>query len=110
MYKTAIKHYDVESSNIESVGHSFPRRILEIKFKNGGTYRYKGVPRSEFKKLLMAQSKGKTFHQNIKYNYPYRKYRDVDGEKLRQEYQVLKKRKPSETLDEMVAAKTKEST
>ena len=110
MYKTAIRHYDVESSNIESIGHSYPRRILEIKFKNGGIYRYKGVPRTEFKKLLAAQSKGKAFHQDIKHNYPYRKYKDSDGEKLNQEYKILKKKKPSEILDEMVISKTKEST
>ena len=110
MDKIAIKHHIVESSNIESIGPSYPRRVLEIKFLNGGTYRYRGVPRSEFKKLLSAPSKGQAFHQNIKHNYPYRKYKNSDGEKLSEEYRVLKKKKPSEVLDEMVISKTKEST
>lgn len=109
MQKIAIKHHIVESSNIESVGHSYPRRILEVKFLNGSTYRYKGVPRNEFKRLLSADSKGKAFHQNIKYNYPYRKYKNSLGEKLSEEYRILKKKKPSEILDEMVLDKTKES-
>lgn len=109
MYKTAIKHYDVESSNIQSIGHSYPRKILEIKFRSGGTYRYKGVPRSEFKKLLSSQSKGSFFHHDIKYNYPYKKYKDSDGEKLDKEYSVLKRKKPSEALDELVIEKAKKN-
>ena len=110
MNKIAMRHHLVESSNIESIGHSYPRRILEIKFKNGGVYRYKGVPRIEFKKLLAAPSKGKAFHKDIKYNYPYKKYKDNDGEKVNQGYHVLPKKKPSELLDDMVILKTKEST
>ena len=110
MNKFAMRHHLVESSNIESIGHSYPRRILEIKFKNGGVYRYKGVPRTEFKKLLSAPSKGKAFYNDIKYNYPYKKYKDNDGEKVNQGYQVLLKKKPSELLDDMVILKTKEST
>lgn len=110
MNKTAIRHYDVESSNIQSIGHSYPRRILEIKFRNGGVYRYKGVPRNEFKRLLAAPSKGKAFHRDIKYNYPYKKYRDDDGERLNQEYRVLEKKRPSQLLDDLVILKAKENT
>ena len=109
MDKTAIKHYDVESSNIQSIGHSYPRKILEIKFRGGGTYRYKGVPRSEFKRLLLAESKGRLFNRDIKYNYPYKKYKDNDGERLDKGYTVLKRKRPSDILDELVEEKTKKN-
>ena len=39
---------------------------LALKFKNGGTYIYKGVPDATVKALAEAPSKGKYFSTNIK--------------------------------------------
>lgn len=107
MEKIAIKRRAVQSSNIRSIGHSFPRRLLEIEFNNGNVYRYKGVSHSDFKKLMDADSKGKEFHNNIRYGHMYRKYKDSEGNKLDEGYRILH-RKPSEVLDEMCIRKSLE--
>lgn len=39
---------------------------LALKFKNGGTYIYKGVPDTTYTALVEASSKGKYFATNIK--------------------------------------------
>ena len=74
--KIAMKRHEVESSNIKSIGHSFPRRLLEIEFNDGNIYRYKGVNHKTYRALMNAESKGREFHKNIKYSYPYKKYKD----------------------------------
>lgn len=62
----------VQSSNLDSVGYDEENNILIIKFRNG-TYKYFGVPKQIFLKLLNAPSKGKYHHDFIKNNYPYKK-------------------------------------
>lgn len=86
MEKQAFRRVPVESSMIKSVGHSFPRRMLEIEFKDGSVYRYKGVKKKAFEALLSSESKGKHFHQNIKAQYPYKKYQAKDGSKTGGDY------------------------
>ena len=108
MEKIAIKRHSVESSNIESIGHSFPRRLLEVEFKNGNVYRYKGVSHKDYKRLMDAESKGHEFNKSIKYDRPYKKYQNADGELTGDEYKVLHK-KASEILDEMCLMKQRES-
>ena len=88
MQKQAIHRSNVDSSMIKSVGHSFPRRMLEIEFKDGSVYRYQGVNKRVFKALLSADSKGKYFHSNIKAKYPYKKYQAKDGSKTGDEYHM----------------------
>ena len=62
--------------------------MLEIEFKDGSIYRYKGVKKKVFKGLLSSESKGKHFHQNIKTKYPYKKYQAEDGSKTGDEYHM----------------------
>jgi len=50
-------HIPIVSSNIISAGHEGD--VLEVTFKHGGTYEYKGVDKDEFNKLLSAPSAGK---------------------------------------------------
>lgn len=90
MEKQALKRIQVDSSMIKSVGHSFPRRMLEIEFKDGSVYRYKGVKKQIFKDMLHADSKGKYFHSMIKKNYPYKKYQAQDGEQVKEKYHMIK--------------------
>lgn len=60
----------VLSSNVCSIGYDCDSRILEIEFKGGSVYQYRGVPESIFTQLLNAASKGSFFHLNIKDSYP----------------------------------------
>ena len=62
----AIKHVDVESSNIQSLGYDEKNKILEVRFKGGGLYSYKDVPHSTYKALLSSKSIGSAFHALIK--------------------------------------------
>jgi superfamily II DNA or RNA helicase len=63
----------VKSSNVESVGYDPKKTILQVRFKNGGTYQYKGVPKSIHADMLGADSKGKFFHQNVRGQFPHMK-------------------------------------
>lgn len=63
----------VSSSNLASAGYDSESRILEIKFHNGGVYRYTGVPPEEYKGLMGASSHGKYFAANIRGKYAYKK-------------------------------------
>ena len=63
--------YEVESSNIGSIGYDPDNAILVINFKNGGaTYEYYDVPQHVFDELLAAESKGRYANSNI-----YKAYR-----------------------------------
>jgi len=56
----------VESSNLESVGYEDSQNELYVEFKHGGTYKYLNVDKGIYDNLLIAESKGKFFDQNIK--------------------------------------------
>jgi len=56
----------VQSSNVESIGYDNTQNILYIEFKHGGKYKYLNVDRYIYDNLLVADSKGKFFDQNIK--------------------------------------------
>ena len=68
--------YNVQSSNIESVGYNPESKELLVCFKNGYDYRYYGVPIEEFQELLAAGSKGKYLNAHIKDKYRYKKVGD----------------------------------
>lgn len=61
----------VVSSNIESIG--WDDSVLEVEFHSGDVYRYFGVGRHLFIRLMSARSKGEFLHQHVKGNYPYGK-------------------------------------
>jgi hypothetical protein len=63
--------HKVKSSNIEEIGHE--GKTLTVKFTNGGTYEYDGVPADMLHKILTAESPGTFFHQNIKGKFPHAK-------------------------------------
>jgi len=63
----------VGSSNIASVGYDAPERVLEVEFKKGGVYRYKGVSQNTHDGLMAAESKGKYFYANIRNVYEWEK-------------------------------------
>jgi len=59
----------VSSSNISAVGYE--NEIVYVRFLNGSTYMYKGVPDFEFENLKNAPSVGSYFNRNFKNVYPY---------------------------------------
>lgn len=59
----------VDSSNIESIGYDAGSKILEVEFKNGGIYQYKGIPQKIYNELMEADSVGSFLHRLIKNVY-----------------------------------------
>lgn len=54
----------VKSSNIEAVGHEGD--TLYVRFKNSGTYAYKGVDAAKHQALIGADSVGKYLAEHIR--------------------------------------------
>jgi hypothetical protein len=63
----------VDSSNIASIGHDTESETLEIEFNNGSIYQYFDVPEQVYDDMMMADSKGRFLHLNIKGNFRYSK-------------------------------------
>lgn len=58
----------VKSSSISHVGYNTARKILFVRFNNGGVYAYRNVPEDQHKLLLEseADSLGKHFQKVIR--------------------------------------------
>ena len=61
----------VDSEMLIAAGYDKRSRILEVIFRTGETYRYKGVPSSRYEGLMSADSKGKYMHRHIIGHYDY---------------------------------------
>jgi hypothetical protein len=68
-----MKLQPVESSMLVAAGYDPQTRTLEVIFKEGGRYRYREVPQSEYEALLQAQSKGRYMQSYIIGHFPYEK-------------------------------------
>ena len=66
-----MKRIPVRSSVIRSVGYDSKNSTLEVEFMTRLVYHYLQVPRTKFKALLEASSKGRYFNYNIKDRYPF---------------------------------------
>jgi hypothetical protein len=64
-----MRRVPVESSCIDSVGYD--TEVLEVRFDNGGIYRYFEVPAQLYRQLLAAESKGRFFNHHIRDDYGY---------------------------------------
>jgi len=56
----------VDSSNIESIGFDAGSSVLEVEFKGGSVYQYKGIPQGVYNELMEADSAGSFIHRRIK--------------------------------------------
>ena len=56
----------VQSSNVAAVRYHVGESQMEIRFLNGGTYRYSSVPETTFLAFLNAPSKGRYLARVIK--------------------------------------------
>lgn len=59
----------LNSSAIEAVGYDAASRRMHIKFREGGTYTFCGVPQSIFEGLTSAASAGQFYNQYIRDRY-----------------------------------------
>ena len=75
-----MRRYEVQSTNIQSVGYDMPSHTLEIQFHSGGLYHYYQVPDWIFSSLLKSGSKGRFFHRVIRNRFEYRKVDEWGGE------------------------------
>ena len=66
-----MKLRHVVSEMLIAAGYDRRSRILEVIFRTGETYRYKGVPSSRYEGLMSADSKGKYMHRHIIGHYDY---------------------------------------
>lgn len=60
-----------ESSSIAAFAYEVEDLMLFVRFKNGRTYRYVGVPTSVFEAFADADSKGTFFNARIQGRYSY---------------------------------------
>lgn len=65
-----MERQPVESSSLASVGYEVETRTLEVEFRNGGVYRYLGVPASVHGELMDAESRGAFLNIRIKPHFP----------------------------------------
>jgi len=61
----------VRSRDLALIGYDNTTSILEIVFRAGGVYRYKGVPESVYHGLMAAPSHGLFFQRHVKTQYPF---------------------------------------
>ena len=66
-----MERVPVQSTEIALVGYDSHKALLEIVFRRGGVYRYRGVPEDVHQKLLGAPSIGTYFSERIKEAYHY---------------------------------------
>jgi hypothetical protein len=64
---------DVKSSNLKKIYYDKGSSIMKVDFNSGWTYTYTAVPFRKYFNLRRAKSKGKYFHRNIRFSYPYKR-------------------------------------
>lgn len=64
------EEHAVESTALEDVAYG-QRPTLTIRFRNGRTYEYYGVPEQLYTGLIAADSKGRFFNAHIRNRFPY---------------------------------------
>lgn len=65
----------VRSRDLAIVGYDSGENTLEVAFRSGGVYRYRGVPSAVFHELMEAPSHGTYFNRHIKDKFPTSKVR-----------------------------------
>lgn len=83
-----INRQPVESSQLNSLGYDPESQTLEIEFKTGSVYRYKGVDQQTFDGLMAAESVGRYFGQVIKPNQERFPFEKIQGPAPREAVKV----------------------
>jgi hypothetical protein len=61
----------VNSSTVKAIGYDAAKKVLDVEFHHGGTYRYVGVPAELYAELEAAESPGKFLHAKIKGRFSF---------------------------------------
>jgi hypothetical protein len=64
-----FQHIAVKSSTVKSVAYDPESETLEVRFVNGGLYRYAKVSPDKFHLFFTAESKGRYLNDEIKPHY-----------------------------------------
>lgn len=75
-----IKHNVKDSTSITSWEYNDLEKSMVVEFKAGSKYQYSGVEPEVVDQLILAESVGKHFAQNIKNKFPYRKIEAVTSD------------------------------
>ncbi len=67
--RSRIHREPVKSTSLAAVGYSKRLQILEIEFRTGAIFRYEGVPASVYRRLIIAESKGRFYRLFIRGKY-----------------------------------------
>jgi len=78
-----------DSSNVLGSVYNTESNDLDLIFKSGQKYRYKGVSRADYMRLEIAESQGQVFNTHIK-KYAFEKLEKVDPTKILEEADDLK--------------------
>lgn len=65
--------YNVESTNVKTIGYEADSQKLEVEYLSGQKYEYSNVPQKVFDGFITAVSKGKYLNQIIKGQYEVRR-------------------------------------
>ncbi len=71
-----IKREPVLSSNVASIGYSGHLHALEIEFTRGAIYRFLDVPRTIYRELMAADSKGHFIAEHIRGHFRFVRIRE----------------------------------
>ena len=79
--RSRIPRATVISTGIAAIGYSKRLHVLEMEFANGAVYRYKNVPATVYRNLVVSDSKGQFYHRRIrgKYRFLHVKSRRTNG-------------------------------
>jgi hypothetical protein len=61
----------VESDAIHAIGYDRKLQILELIFNSGSIYQYRDVPKEVYYGLMISDSKGQFFQDNIRGEFDY---------------------------------------
>ena len=64
-------HESVSSRAIAKIGYDTHSQVLEVEFRTGRVYRYRGVPAGVHEFLRRSASKGSYFNRMIDGHYPH---------------------------------------
>lgn len=78
-----------DSSNVLGSVYNTESSDLDLIFKSGQKYRYKGVSKADYMRLEIAESQGQVFNTHIK-KYAFEKLEKVDTSKILEEADDLK--------------------
>jgi hypothetical protein len=62
----------VESTTLAEVAYDESQQALQLVFRSGAIYQYRGVAAGIYKELLSSASKGSYFNRFIRGRFPYR--------------------------------------